>query len=329
MYKVAIIGCGDMGGQHTNAWLLRDDAKIVAVYDPDQERCQALAAKAGAAACTDMTEAIVTSGADIVDVCTPACFHADISCMAMENGCHVLCEKAIALTLEDADRMITTADKHNRKLVISYQYRGFPKYLKYREIFESGRFGGPIFGRFVDLREVRPKTAMHRISANGGPIIDMGGHFFDGMSFITGELPQRVYARGHVYGAGTKRLAGIPDLALDAAEIIVDYSGGHVLSVFINWGMPEGYSVVTQEEITGPAGIVRLSGNQVDAIFTDQSESYPLPASPVGPTVRIADLIQAIENDTMPEVSGAIGKRALNVCLGAIESIKTGKAIDL
>lgn len=329
MIKVAIIGCGDMGGKHAAAWQLRNDAKIVAVFDPDQARCRALAEKTGALACSSLEDAIVRAEADVVSVCSPICFHAEISCYAFENGCHVLCEKAIALTAAEADRMIETAARHHRKLVISYQYRGFPKYLKYREIFESGRFGGPIFGRFVDVREVRPKTAMHRQSANGGPLIDMAGHFFDGMSFITGEVPLRVYARGHIFGAGKERLVGIPDLALDAAEITVDYSGGHVLSAFVNWGMPEGYPVVTQEELTGPAGIVRLNGNQVEAVFTDRSDSYLLPENPVGPAVRIADLMYAIENDTAPEVSGEVGRQALKVCLGVIESIKTGRAVDL
>ena len=99
MYKVAIIGCGDMGRQHSNAWSLRDDAEIVSMFDPDQERCQALAAQFGAQACDNLEEAVVTAQADIVSVCTPICFHAEVACFAMENGCHVLCEKAMALTI--------------------------------------------------------------------------------------------------------------------------------------------------------------------------------------------------------------------------------------
>ena len=329
MYKVAIIGCGDMGGKHAAAWQLRSDAEIVALFDPDQERCQALAAITGAVPCDTLEEALGDFGVDVVSVCTPVCFHAGISCLAVEKGCHVLCEKPIALTAAQADLMVDTAAKHKRKLAVSYQYRGFPKYLKYREIYQSGRFGGPIFARFVDVREVRPKTAMHRQSANGGPLIDMAGHFFDGMSFITGATPQRVYARGHVFGAGKKRLAGIQDLALDAAEIIVDYSGGHILSAFVNWGMPEEFAVIGQEELTGPEGVVCLAGEQVDAIFSDGVESYPLDERPVGPSVRIADLLHAIETDSEPEVSGAIGRRALQVCLRVIESIKSGRPVEL
>ena len=329
MYNVAIIGCGDMGGKHAAAWQLRSDAKIVAVFDPDQERCQVLAEKTDALAAPDLQTAIVAAQANVVSVCTPANFHAEVSCFAMENGCHVLSEKAMALTLDQADQMIASAAENERKLVISYQYRGFPKYLKYREIFESGRFGGPIFARFVDVREVRPKTAMHRQSANGGPLIDMAGHFFDGMSFITGAKPERVYARGHLFGKGKKRLEGIPDLELDAAEIIVDYSGGHVLSTFVNWGMPEAFPVGTLEEITGPNGVVRLANDQLEIVFADGSESYPLEPRPVGPAVRIDDLIRAIENDTVPEVSGIVGRQALRVCLGVLESIKTGRPVDL
>ena len=329
MYKVAIIGCGDMGGRHATAWQLREDAEIVAVFDIDQERCQALAAKTGALASTTLAEAIETSQADVVSVCTPVCFHAEISCYALKKGCHVLCEKPIALTAAQADQMVDTAASYQRKLGVSYQYRGFSKYLKYREIFQSGRFGGPIFSRFVDVREVRPKTAMHRQSANGGPLIDMAGHFFDGMSFITGKLPRRVYARGHLYGKGKPRLTGISDLALDAAEITVDYEGGHVLSAFVNWGMPEGFKTVSREAITGPAGMVRLAGDQLEADFLDGRETFPLSENPVGPAVRIADLIHAIQHDTTPEVSGVVGRRALHVCLATLESVKTGRPVEL
>jgi predicted dehydrogenase len=328
-YRIAIIGCGDMGNAHAAAWKLRNDAAIAAVYDPVADRCRDLASKTGAPACESLEEAVVKSGADVVSVCVPVCHHAEIGCFAMEQGRHVLCEKPIALTLDQADRMIAAARENQVALGVCYQYRGFPKSARYKELFESGAFGGPIFARFVDLREVRPKPAMHRAGMNGGPLIDMGGHFFDLMRFITGGEPRRVYARGHVFGRGKKRLQGIDDLAIDAAEITVDYSGGHVLSVFVNWGMPEGFPALVSEQLTGPDLVVRPAGAHVEARFADRSVMYDLGPTPPGPSVRIADLIAAIEQKRAPEVSGPVARGALEVSLAALESIETGKAVDL
>ena len=78
------------------------------------------------------------------------------------------------------------------QMSISYQYRGRSKYCKLRELVDSGQIKGPLLARFVDCREVRPKTAMHRTSENGGPVIDMAGHYFDLMHYITGAEPASV-----------------------------------------------------------------------------------------------------------------------------------------
>ncbi|MCL5270511.1 MAG: Gfo/Idh/MocA family oxidoreductase [bacterium] len=328
-HQVAIIGCGDMGRQHAAAWLARGDARIAAVHDPDAKRCQALAGETGARPCVSVEEALEIEGVGVVSVCTPVCHHASIACAAAARGRHVLCEKPIALSLDEADRMIATARENGVQLGISYQYRGFPKHLKYRELFRSGAFGGPLFARFVDVREVRPKLAMHRVSMNGGPLIDMAGHFFDLMAFLTGGEPRRVFARGHVFGRSTARLAGIDDLAIDAAEILVDYDGGHVLSAFVNWGMIEGHPGVVREELIGPKLVARPSGTGIEARFADRTVTYDLPRTPPGPTVRIADLVAAIETGRAPEVSGAEGRRALRVSLAALESVATGRAVEL
>jgi predicted dehydrogenase len=328
-YRIAVIGCGDMGNTHASAWAQRNDATIASVYDPLQDRCQALAAKTGARACTSAQDAVVGTDIDIVSVCTPVCLHSELACLAMKNGRHVICEKPVALTLEQADLMIACARDNKVKLGVCYQYRGFPKNIKYKELFESGAFGGPVFARFVDVREVRPKTAMHRKSMNGGPIVDVGGHFFDLLRFITGADPTRVYARGHVFGRGKKRLEGFDDLAIDAAEVCVDYCDGHVLTAFIHWGLPENSQGIGSEMLAGPDMVARPAGNQLEARFADRTVLYDLPAGPGGHLLRIADLIAAIEQDREPEVSGPIARTALEVSLAALESIETARHVDL
>ncbi len=329
-WNVAVIGCGAMGNAHAGAWAARDDAAVVAVFDPDTERCTALAESTGAQPWATLADAVVNTEVDAISVCTPANYHCEVSCLALEHGRHVLCEKAIATTLAEADRMIATAAENRVKLGISYQYRSFPKSLAYRELYQAGAFGGPVMARFVDVREVRPKLAMHRRSMNGGPVVDMAGHFFDLMRFITATEPQTVYARGHVFGAGKARLTGIDDLAVDAAEITVAFAGGHVLSVNVNWGMPEGHPGVVREELSGPQVVVRPTPQGAAAVYADHVDQVePQPATPVGVGSRIQDLLDAIERDAKPEVAGEDGRIALRVCLAALESIETGQVVSL
>ena len=240
-FGVAVIGCGDLGTSHADVWSSRPDAKVLTVFDPQGDRGKALAEKHNARACTSYQQAIDSDVVNVVSVCTPTCMHSEISCYAAAGGRHVLSEKPVALTLEQADAMISAAAAHNVQVAVSYQFRGAPSCRRYRSLFLDGQFGGPLFARFVDIREVRPKLAMHRESMNGGPVIDMGGHYFDLMRFITDAEPLRVSASGHVFGQGKQRLSGIDDLAVDAAEVLVEFSHGHVLSTNINWGMPEGF----------------------------------------------------------------------------------------
>ena len=328
--NAAIIGCGAMGQNHATQWNAAEDAQVVAVSDPVDERREKMAEATGAAAYSDWRDAILHEGVNVVSVCTPVCFHSEISVFAAEHGRHVLCEKPIALTLDQADEMIAAAKKNNVLLSTSLQYRGFARNVRYRQLVREGAFGGPIFVRYMDVREVRPKLAMHRKSMNGGPIIDMAGHYFDTMRYLTGEEPVSVSAQGHVFGRGKERLAGIEDLAIDAAEILVNMTGGHVLSAFVNWGMPEGFKGFGEEYIVGPAMSARLESGEVRLRYADREETFEANAgNPPGCSVRINDLAAAIREGRQPEVTGEDGRIALRVSLAALESIETGEVVKL
>jgi predicted dehydrogenase len=329
--KVAIIGAGTMGSIHAKAWLAQSGVEIAAIGDIDGERAGRLAEECGTRPAATYEEAIDHSGVEAVSVCVPVNLHPEVTCYALDHGKHVLCEKPIALTLAEADRMIEAAERNRRFLGVSYQYRCFEYYAEIRRRFRAGDFGGPIFAQFTDVREVRPKLAMHRRSMNGGPIIDMAGHFFDLMRFITEEEPQKVSARGHIFGAGKARLAAIEDLAVDAADIQVTMTGGHVLHAFVNWGMPEGFGGSGGFAITGPQLEVRMSAGVVEARFRGRKEVWSDFATlfPVATACRVADLIQSIREERQPEVSGAEGRRALEVSLAALRSIESGNEVLL
>lgn len=329
---IAVIGCGDMGSRHVQQWADRPDARVLAVYDPLPERAARAAEATGATAYPTAEAAILADGVEIVSVCTPVTFHAEHAVFAARHGRHVLSEKPIALTREQAEAMVAAARDAAVQLAVSYQYRALARNRKLREMVAAGEFGGPLFVRYTDLREVRPKLAMHRRSLNGGPLVDMAGHYFDLMRFFTGEEPVSVYAAGHVYGRGTQRLASIPedDLAIDAATVEVRYGGGHILSAFVNWGMVEGFPGRSEEYFVGPRLTARTTGDGLELTHAEGREEWrPDTKDVYGPAARIADLLDALNTGRAPEVAGEDGIAALRVSLAALESIATGRAVDL
>jgi predicted dehydrogenase len=328
-HGVAILGCGDMGRGHARAWNDRPDARVTAVFDVDTARAQALAADTGAEVHDSWQAAIEADGVDMVSVCTPICFHAEMAIHAARCGRHVLCEKAMALTLTDADAMIAAAAAASVKLAIAYQHRAFPVHRTWQSLIRRNLLGGPLFIRMEDVRGIRPKTAMHRRGMNGGPVIDMAGHFFDLVRYYTGAEPMRVTAHGHCFGRSKPELSSFQDLAIDAAEILVEYSGGHVLSANLNWGLPAGHPGSTRMCISSPEVVSVPLDNRISVRHKDREELYdPVPGIE-GTAKRIDDLVRSTEDKTRPEVAGEDGRVALAVCLAALQSIESGKTEPL
>ena len=104
--NIAIIGCGDTGNKHASAWETYNDINIVAVCDKNIQRANLLAKKYGSNAYTSWQNAIDQKDVDIVSVCVPICFHREVTVASATLGKHILCEKAMALSLEEADDMI-------------------------------------------------------------------------------------------------------------------------------------------------------------------------------------------------------------------------------
>jgi predicted dehydrogenase len=328
-HGIAILGCGGMGKAHAAAWKERGDARIHAVFDIDRERADALATDTGAYVAESWQAAVEADGVTMVSICTPICCHAEMAIHAADRGRHVLTEKAIALTLDDADAMVRAAAAAGVKLVVAYQYRTLPEYRTWRALVERGFLTGPLHVRFEDTRGVRPKTAMHRRGMNGGPVIDMAGHYVDAVRYLTGAEPVRVTAHGHCFGRNKPELKAFDDLAIDAAEILVEYTGGHVLSVSVNWGLPAGHPGRGQMCITTADVVSTPVDGRISVRYADREILYdPVPGLR-GTAGRIDDLVNAVVNDRRPEVAGEDGRVALAACLAALESIEAGRTVDL
>ncbi|MEP3276407.1 MAG: Gfo/Idh/MocA family oxidoreductase [Stappiaceae bacterium] len=343
MLNVAIIGCGDMGNKHATAWTARPDASVVAVCDVNAERGRQLAEKLQAQFYGDWREAIADPQLDVVSICTPACTHHDIAVAAAGLGNHVLCEKSMALNLPDAEAMIAAADAQNVHLQISHQYRGLSRYKIMKKLVDEGTLGSPVFIRFMEMREVRPKLAMHRKSQNGGPVHDMSGHLFDLARFFIDREPESVTATGTVFGKGKSRLAEVEDFGIDVAEIQVRFAGGHCLSIGINWGLPEGTPSYSHEAIYGPNGVAHtqdsenadLNLGEISATTNvivknaQGTTTFKCEADFDGPEICIDEFMARIASDTPSLRNGKAGYDALKLIMATLESIESGRTVHL
>jgi myo-inositol 2-dehydrogenase/D-chiro-inositol 1-dehydrogenase/scyllo-inositol 2-dehydrogenase (NAD+) len=327
---VCLIGCGAMGVQHGEAWNEREDAEIVAVFDPVEKSRNDAADKLGGKPYATYAEAIDHDGVQAVSIATPTCFHREIACYALERGRHVLCEKPLAGSRSDCDAMVAAAENSGVHLCVGHQYRDFPRNVRLKRAITEGELGSPILARYSPVLEVRPKLAMHRLSQNMGPVVDVAGHFVDLMRYFTESEPTQVFATGAIYGRGKPRLESIDDddLAVDAAHMQVRFEGGHAMTLEVVWGMPEDFPGSMSEQVIGPKGLMRKTPDSYELVF-GKDEIETLDSSNLGPAPRVNDLADAITKGRPVFVSGHDGRSAALTCLAAIESIETGRVVEV
>lgn len=343
MYGIAIIGCGDMGTQHAAAWNERDDARVIAVCDTLPERANKLAQLYDATQFQRWHEAIQHADVDVVSICVPACDHHSVAIAAANAGKHILCEKAMALTLSDADEMIAAADANQVFLSVCHQYRSLSRFQLMKQLINDGCVGNTLYIRFAEMREVRPKLAMHRLGMNGGPIHDMSGHLFDLGRYLTGCEAESVSAVGTVLGKNKPRLKSISDFGIDTAAIQVRFREGHCLSIDINWGLPEGTPGYCQELIHGPNGMLysedcshpdRFLGDishSTNVIVKDSSGTTQIRCDigTKGPQPCIGELVTSIDTGKPSQYSAREGRAALQLVLASLESVNTGLSMPI
>ncbi len=324
-----------MGTKHAIRWNALPQARVVAVADTRPDRGARLAAVCGLDRWyTDYREAIARDDVDVVSVCVPTCLHPEVTLFAAGHGKHVLCEKPIALTLEGADAMLAAAARHGVKLGIGFMRPYSPVVERVRAWLAEGHLGRPLAYHALDARELRPKREMHDAEANGGPVIDMGVHLFDGWTRLFAAEPVEVFAVGHRLAAGRPEIAHIRAVAVDTATVVVRYASGDTGTFVCSWGLPPG--VVPPggpDVIFGPRGALHLTygaahqearwlreGGEWETIAVSDEDMYQR---------EVASFAQCILEDRPPVAGGEAGRAALRVALAAIASIETGRPVRL
>ena len=184
--KIGIIGCGGIAnGKHLPALQQVEEVEMVAFCDIIKERAEKASTEYGVAHAgvyEDYQEMLKEEELDVVHVLTPNNKHAEITVAALEAGNHVMCEKPMAKTTEEAKTMIDAAKKTGKKLTIGYQnrFRTDSQYL--HEVCQEGELGDIYSAKAHAIRRRAVPTwgvFLDEQAQGGGPLIDIGTHALD------------------------------------------------------------------------------------------------------------------------------------------------------
>jgi myo-inositol 2-dehydrogenase/D-chiro-inositol 1-dehydrogenase len=324
--RVGIVGTGTMGEVHAAAWR-STGAELIGCTSTNQEQAEALAGRYQMRVFADYTQLL--SNVEIVDVCTPTAVHKTMVLQAAQAGKHVICEKPIALTTEDARAMISACRHAEVRFFVGMVVRFFPQYRLAKELVAQGRIGDLAVLRLKRVTYVPQKPPDNWYfdpASSGGMVRDLMIHDFDYCRWLAGEV-DRVYARGDKTGIGSAQYV----------QAILRFRSGTMALVEGGWAYPPGV-FRTGLDLAGTKGLIEWNSDQPSPLvsfFASQpsdAASVGLPMSGLSEdpyTMQIRHAYQAIQTGSDFGVNAEDALEALRISGAVEESLSTGKPIEL
>ncbi len=336
--NVAIIGAGLWGRNHATVFSTLPQTHIRAICDVDRGRAEATAKEFKAdQACTTIDEVLALSDVDAVSVATPDATHTKLILAALEAGKHVLSEKPLATTVEEAEAVAAAAEAAPGRLMVDFHNRVNPAFVGAKNAIDEGRIGQPIHitGRLSDT--VFVPFEMLSWAAQSSALWFLGSHLVDILRFLTGQEVTRVYAVKH-HGFLAGKGVDTDDVHLSTLE----FSGGTIAQIENSWVHPaDGPSVYDLKcEIFGTAGALQIdvSHNGGLRFLTGKGMSYgdlvgvtPTGVGRVGGFVMeaIARFVDAVMHDAPLLADANDGLRVTRVLAAIEQSATSGQPVDL
>jgi predicted dehydrogenase len=333
--KFALVGCGRIAHRHAD--LLSSGqvrgAALAAVCDVIPERARTFGEKYRVPSFTDFHEMARTVATDVFSVLTPSGYHAAHAIALASYGKHVVVEKPMALTLDDADEMIRACDRHGIKLFVVKQNRFNVPVVKLREAVTGGRFGKLVMGT-VRVRWCRKQDYYDQDpwrgtwALDGGVLANQASHHVDLLEWMMGPV-ESVFARA------TTALVDIE--AEDTAVVTLQFRNG-ALGVIEATTATRPADLEGSLSVLGERGSVEIGGFAVNELKTWRfAESQPgddrvikeFSVNPpnvygFGHQAYYEHVVRCIEQNLPGLVDGLEGRKSLELISAIYESIETG-----
>jgi len=340
MLNFALVGCGRISKRHSEILGNKQisGARLCAICDVIYEKAEKISLQFNVHAYEDMDEMMQNESVDVVVVLTQSGLHAKHVINLAKYGKHIMVEKPMALTLDDADAMIEACDINNCRLFVIKQNRFNVPVVKLREAYKSGRFGKLVLGT-VRVRWSRHQSYYDQDSwrgtwaMDGGVLTNQASHHIDLLEWIMGDV-ESVFARS------STSLVDIE--AEDTAVVVIKFKNG-ALGVIEATTATRPHDLEGSISVLGEKGSVVIGGfavnqmntwafNEVEDGDDDVLEKYSVNPPNIygfGHQAYYDHVVYCVANGGQNLVDGLQGRKSIELINAIYESIETGEAVFL
>ena len=309
---IAVIGTGFWGRNHARNLKELHETRLIAVCDKDEARAKAIAELFGVEAYTDSRKMLKREDIEAVTVCTWSTNLAAEATNALKAGKHVLVEKPMANSVQEAGKIVELARKNQRYLMVGFLMRFIPGVQRIKEAVEKGEIGTLVYATARRVSEWPERIG------DVGVVKDLAIHDIDITRYLFGDDPEEVYAK-----AGSLRAKQYED----HAQIMLTFRGGKTAFIEANWLTPYKIRKLT---VTGSKAIMSLDYiTQEITIETSGQTLAPRYEVKEPLKLELQHFAKSILNDKEPIITGVDGLKAVQVAEAALKSAQIGTAIKL
>ncbi|WP_066970633.1 Gfo/Idh/MocA family protein [Methanobrevibacter filiformis] len=302
---VGVIGVGAMGYNHARVYHRLENTKLAGISDVSENTLAKVAKKYDTQGYTNYEDLLENPEIDLVSICVPTTHHHKVVMSAIEHGKHVLVEKPIAFTLQEAEEMNEAAKEKGIKFATGHVERFNPSIQKAKELIEND-----VIGDIVSASAKRVGPFPPRIK-DVGVAIDLAIHDLDVMYYLFNENAIQVYA---TMGSILEKCE-----YEDHAEIMTNFENGITGILEVNWLTPYKRREL---EITGTDGIISIDyiDQSIDVYGKFAQDVKIQHEEPLKEELK--SFVNSVLKDSEPEITGDDGINALKMVLAANRSSK-------
>ena len=338
--RVGIVGTGFMAVAHIRAYQQVDGVEIAALCNPSGRHLDGdfsdVHGNVGSdepvnvdmthiAAYRSLDELLADDSIDLIDLTTPTFLHREQSLAALDSGKHVLCEKPLARTGEEAREIATAAQNAKGFFMPAMCLRFWPEWVWVKEAIDDGRYGRVLSARFRRVAEAPAwgQSTFLDGKKSGGALLDLHIHDADFVRFCFGR-PKSIYAQGH------SKVSGEIDHVLAQYEV----DCGAAVSAEGSWAMAEGFGFSMEYTVNFERATADFDNTREKdclKLFEKDKEPETLKLNaPDGYAGQIAYFANCISQGNAPStVTAADGVGSVELCEAAGRSIETGEIVTL
>jgi predicted dehydrogenase len=280
----------------------------------------------------DYRAALESSDIDAVVIATPTAYHREIATSAAEAGKHILCEKPMAMNVEECGEMISAAEANGVKLQIGFMRRFDRGFVEARRRVEAGEIGRVVQVKSLTHGPSIPKPWMYDLTKSNGPLAEVNSHDIDLLRWMTGSEFETVYAVGGNFRCPDAENE-FPDF-YDNVSLVASFADG--AQGFIGGAQGVKYGYDARAEILGTEGIIHIGHMNDTSVVSCTASGIVQPIVKSWMDLFLdayraedEDFIRCIVEDRNPRASGLDGKRAVEVVNAGNESIRSGQPVKL